>query len=322
MVNVVSSRFETLDGVKLYVRKFLPESKPVAALLIVHGMSEHSGRYERFASRLAAAGVEVWAADMRGHGQTAVSENGAEKGGLLGHCADRDAAALILSDVHQLNSAIHESYPDIPLFLMGHSWGSFLVQGYIERYEEPKLAGCILSGTRGPDKGLMGARIILGGAFLSMLTLFRSGRSRSKLAAALADGAYIKAFRSRNAPRSSRTDYGWLSRDAEEVEAYIADPLCGKLPSLGFYRDLARLLQMIHKKSNMTRISHNLPLYIFAGSRDPAGDMGKSPRALVESYQKLGINDIAFVLYPEGRHEMLHETNYEEVEENLLSWIL
>jgi alpha-beta hydrolase superfamily lysophospholipase len=277
-------------------------------------MSEHSLRYERFAARLASAGVVVWAADMRGHGLTANPKlNSPARGGLLGHCADRRAVSKVLSDIHRVNLDLREAHPGIPLFILGHSWGSFLVQSYIENFREPRLAGCILSGTRGPDGG---ALVGLGGPFLALFNIFRSPRRVSHLASAMADGAYKKAF------LSAQTSHAWLSRDEAEIQAYVSDPLCVHTPSIGFYRDLALTLQKIHLKKNMARIPRDLPIYIFSGSRDPVGNMGESHKALVQRFKRLGFSDLEFVLYPDGRHEMLHETNYEEVEGNLIAWIM
>ncbi|MDR1095703.1 MAG: alpha/beta hydrolase [Spirochaetaceae bacterium] len=314
---MTDSWFAVTGGAKLFVRKWAPESGVRGIIQIVHGMREHSLRYERLAVRLCEAGFEVWAADMRGHGRTAdLKVNDPSQGGQLGHCADRRAVARLVSDIHLINLAIHKQYPGLPLFLMGHSWGSFLAQAYIERYSElrnaPRLAGCILSGTRGPDGGVL---VQLGGPFLALLSLFHKRRGKSRLAVALADGAYAKAF----AP--ARTPLDWLSSDTDAVDAYIADPLCGQMPSLGFYRDLAFTLRQIHRKKNMERIPLDLPVYVFSGSRDPVGNMGESPRALVEWYTTHGMDDVGFVLYPDARHEMLHETNYTEVQENLLAWI-
>jgi alpha-beta hydrolase superfamily lysophospholipase len=310
---MTTSWFAAAGGAKLFVRKWTPESEVKGVIQIVHGMREHSLRYERLAVRLCKSGFEVWAADMRGHGQTAdLTVNDPSKGGQLGHCADRHATARLISDIHRINLAIHEQHPGLPLFLMGHSWGSFLAQMYIEHHATPQLAGCILSGTRGPDGG---ALVQLGGPFLSLLSIFHKRRGKSRLAVALADGAYAKAF----AP--VRTPLDWLSSDTAEVDAYIEDPLCGHMPSLRFYRDLAFTLQKIHQKKNMERIPLDLPVYVFSGSRDPVGNRGESPRALVEWYATHGIDDVEFVLYPDARHEMLHETNYTEVQENLLAWI-
>jgi alpha-beta hydrolase superfamily lysophospholipase len=310
---MTTSWFPVAGGAKLFVRKWTPESGVTGVIQIVHGMREHSLRYERLADRLCKSGIEVWAADMRGHGFTAdLKVNDPAKGGQLGHCADRRTMAWLISDIQRINSAIHNQNPDLPLFLMGHSWGSFLVQAYIEHYTAPRLAGCILSGTRGPDGG---AAVKLGGPFLSLLSLFRKARNTSRLAMALADGAYKKSF------VPTRTPQDWLTRDTDEIDAYNEDPLCGQMPSLGFYRDLAFTLQKIHQKKNMERIPHDLPIYVFSGSRDPVGNMGESPRVLVEWYARHGMDDVEFVLYPDARHEMLHEINYTEAQENLLAWI-
>jgi alpha-beta hydrolase superfamily lysophospholipase len=132
----------------------------------------------------------------------------------------------------------------------------------------------------------------------------------------LADGPYGKAF------RPNRTNSDWLSRDEREVDAYVADSFCGKLCSVGFYRDMARALKRIHKVDEMAKIRKELSVYIFSGSADPVGDMGKSPASLAVSYRHLGITDLETVLYPDARHETLNETNRGEVQESLLSWLL
>ncbi|MDR0636568.1 MAG: lysophospholipase [Treponema sp.] len=301
------------DGAKLFVRNWIPRPTipPRAIVHIVHGMAEHSLRYERLAQRLNTAGIVVWAADMRGHGRTAdLSVNDAARGGLLGHCADKDAISRIAADIDALNRAIAKQYPNTPLFLLGHSWGSFLVQNYIETYRR-QLAGCILSGTRGPD----GLKIKAG---MSLMTAFAIlyGRKGSFLAQAIANGPYSRSF------KPTRTAFDWLSRDEKEVDAYISDPLCGKLCSSVFYRDLLSLLNKIHKPEALAAIKRELPIYIFGGSKDPVGDMSNSPTALVNAYRSIGIQDLEFVLYPDARHETLNETNREEVTENLLTWIL
>jgi alpha-beta hydrolase superfamily lysophospholipase len=274
-------------------------------------MAEHSLRYEGAAQRLCAGGIEVWAADQRGHGKTAdPGLNGEGKGGLLGHCADRDGVSRVTADIRLINGIIAETHPGTPLFLLGHSWGSFVAQNYIEN--SGGLSGCILSGTRGPD----GLKIVLGAPLMALIALLRGSRKGSALSRYIVDGSVNKPF------RPNRTSFDWLSRDEGEVDAYIADPLCGNLCSAGFYRDMIGTLRSIHKPESMARISRDLPVYVFGGSADPVGDMGNSPTALVNAYRSLGIKDLEFVLYPDARHETLNETNREEVAENLLSWIL
>jgi alpha-beta hydrolase superfamily lysophospholipase len=279
-------------------------------------MAEHSLRYERLARRLNAEGIEVWAMDLRGHGHTAdLQANDAGSGGLLGHCADHGGFPLVTGDIDALNHRILEERPGIPLFLLGHSWGSFLVQNYIETYggiKGIKLAGCVLSGTRGPD----GLKVRAGVPLMTVLSRLAGVRRYSSFSRALADGPYNKPF------RPNRTPYDWLSRDNEEVDKYVADPLCGTPCSSGFYRDLAGLLEFIHRPEQMERIDRRLPIYIFSGSADPVGDMGASPTALVDAYRTMGIDNLEFVLYPDARHEPLNETNREEVTENLVAWFL
>jgi alpha-beta hydrolase superfamily lysophospholipase len=274
-------------------------------------MAEHSLRYKEAARFLAQAGIDVWAADQRGHGRTAdPAVNGPERGGILGHCADSDGASRVTQDIDAINHMIREKHTGIPLILLGHSWGSFIAQNYIERYGSV-LSGCILSGTRGPG----GLDIKIGAPFLVLLSTLIGCRSRSRIIRRMADGSYNKSF------RPNRTQADWLSRNETAVDAYIQDPLCGKLASVGFYRDLTGLLNRIHRQKVMQGIPLALPIYVISGSADPAGAMGRSPTRLVNTYRSLGINDLEFVLYPDARHEPLNETNREEVRENILSWI-
>jgi alpha-beta hydrolase superfamily lysophospholipase len=305
------------DGTCLFLRRWKTKAPPRAVLHIVHGMAEHSKRYAGLAGLLVEEGIEVWAADQRGHGETACNEqNKVGSGGLFGHCADGDGFARVTLDIDTVNKAIRKEYPDLPLFLMGHSWGSFIAQNYIENFEGGEnritLAGCILSGTRGPD----GVKIAAGAAVMNFLAFVFGERNGSRLAKAAADGPYSKAF------RPNRTEFDWLSRDEKVVDAYAADPFCGFLCSTGFYRDMAAALKRIHLPGEMAKIRKDLPVYVFSGSADPVGDMGASPAALVVAYRHLGIGDLETVLYPDARHETLNETNREEVQASLLSWLL
>jgi len=304
--------FESHDGAKLYLYRWAPEQGSRAVLHIVHGMGEHAFRYRRLAEKLTQSGIEVWAADQRGHGKTANPDvNDLGKGGLLGHCGDNNSIACVTADVHALNKLIRKRVPNVPLFLLGHSWGSFIVQNYIEYSDDLIINGCILSGTKGPGDFMITAGVPL----MIVAAALKGQRNGSRFALSLADGAYNKPF------KPNRTAFDWLSRDEEEVDKYVNDPLCGFLCSSGFYRDLVKLLYNIHRSDALARIKRSLPVYVFSGSADPVGEMSKSPTALVEAYRKLGINDCEFVLYPGARHETLNETNREEVMDNLLSWI-
>jgi alpha-beta hydrolase superfamily lysophospholipase len=276
-------------------------------------MAEHSERYGRLAEKLCGAGIEVWAADQRGHGKTAdLSINSPDAGGLFGHSADKDAFSRVTADISDINREIRRIHPGIPLFLLGHSWGSFIVQNYIEdEGSREAIDGCILSGTRGPNNVKMKS----GKTFMALLAYLKGQRKGSLFARAIADGPYNRPF------SPNRTSFDWISRDEAEVDAYVDDPFSGNLCSVGFYRDLTRGLYQIHQSEAMARIRQDLPIYVFCGSADPVGEMGASPTALVNIYRSLGIQDLEFVLYPGARHETLNETNRDEVMNNLLSWI-
>jgi alpha-beta hydrolase superfamily lysophospholipase len=151
---------------------------------------------------------------------------------------------------------------------------------------------------------------------MRLLASGKGSRRPSRLARSLTDGRYNRPF------RPNRTPFDWLSRDHAVVNTFVSDPYAGQICSAGFYRDMIALLNRIHRPEALGRIDRNLGIYIFSGSADPVGDMGKSPTALVEAYRSLGIRDLEFVLYPEARPETLNETNREEVMENLIAWIL
>ncbi|MCL2373742.1 MAG: lysophospholipase [Treponema sp.] len=309
------------DGAQVYLRRWDTDGAPRAVLHIVHGMAEHSARYSRLAQRLRQEGIEVWAADQRGHGKTACGKNDPGKGGLLGHCADGDGFSRVTADIDIINRVIMKERPQAPVFLLGHSWGSFIAQNYIEHYDSKLspygdtviLAGCILSGTRGPSKG---AKTALAAAILPAQAALLGQRRGCRLVRAVLEAPYNKYF------RPNRTAFDWLSRDEKEVDAYAADPLCGMLCSVGFYRDMARALRRIHRPEEMAKIRNTLPVYVFSGSADPVGDMSESVAALAVAYRHLGIKDLETVLYPDARHEPLNETNRDEVFESLLSWLL
>jgi alpha-beta hydrolase superfamily lysophospholipase len=308
-----TSWLDARDNVKIFCRRWdSPAQNSRGVVHIIHGMSEHSLRFAETARYLCERGFTVWAADMRGHGRTAdMAVNPAGRGGLLGHCADTNAFSKILLDIDRINTEIQKTSPTLPIFLLGHSWGSFIAQGYIETFNKKRLSGCILSGTKGPG----GALTTFGAPFMTIFTAFRGVRNYSNFIQNLVFDAYNKVF------QPNRTAFDWLTRDEKEVDAFIADPLCGQKCSVGFYRDLACALQRIHRRRAMERINQNLPVYVFSGSADPVGDMGAGPTALVDTYRKIGIKDIEFVLYPDARHEALNEINRGEVMRNLCDWL-
>lgn len=291
------------DGKSVHVYHWSPESAAKACVLVAHGMAEHAARYARFAERLTAAGYEVWAPDHRGHGKTAAE-------GELGWLADRDGFRRVVEDLHGLSARIKADRPGKKLFLFGHSWGSFLSQGFILLYGSD-LAGCVLCGTAGDG----GAVIKAGRAIAAIGCALKGQRSKAPLMNSMSFGSYNKAF------MPVRTEFDWLSRDRAEVDKYIADPLCGFLCTYGFFRDLLGGFAWIHSPEAMSNVPKSLPVLMIAGQKDPVGAAGGSFDWLYGRYASLGVSDLGKKLYPDGRHEVLNDTCRDEASTDVIAWL-
>ncbi|MDN4604204.1 alpha/beta fold hydrolase [Paenibacillus sp. F6_3S_P_1C] len=292
------------EGTRIHVYRWLPDSEcnVKGVVQIAHGMSETAARYAEFAQQLTSHGYAVYANDHRGHGKTVENSN------LLGN-AGSDAFRWMASDMMNLGEVAAKENPDVPLFLMGHSMGSFLVQHLMYAGHE-RYHAFILSGTNG-KRGLL--RI---GEKLALLQCGVQGASHpSMLLNALVFGGFNRSF------RPATTPFDWLSRDSEEVKRFIDDPLCGAVCSAGFFRDFFKLLLDIHLPSNMKRIPKDKSVYLFSGEQDPVGLHGKGVLNLVSQYRELQLEDVEYRLYPGGRHEMLHETNRTEVAGHVVEWL-
>jgi len=292
------------EGTRIHVYRWLPdpECNIKGVVQIAHGMSETAARYAEFAQYLTTHGYAVYANDHRGHGKTVENSN------MLGN-AGVDAFRWMASDMMNLGEVAAKENPDVPLFLMGHSMGSFLVQHLMYAGHE-RYHAFILSGTNG-KRGLL--RI---GEKLAFLQCGIQGTGHpSMLLNALVFGGFNRSF------RPATTPFDWLSRDPEEVKRFIDDPLCGAICSAGFFRDFFKLLLDIHLPRNMKRIPKDKSVYLFSGEQDPVGLHGKGVLNLVSQYRELQLEDIEYRLYPGGRHEMLHETNRTEVAGHVVEWL-
>ena len=289
------------DGTRLFVQCWLPETIPKAVVQIAHGLAEHAGRYARLAEALTGAGYGVYANDHRGHGHTA------RRAEDLGYFADEGGWRKCVADMRDLNRRIAADHDGVPIILLGHSMGSFLCQDFIIEHGGA-LSGCVLSATNGkpPPTAWIGRLI----GFLEQVRLGRRGRST--LLHALALGAMNRPF------KPARTPFDWLSRDAAEVDKYIADPLCGFIPTVQLYLDLIGGLVEIARPSRQARIPRSLPIYVICGDRDPAG---RNVEQLLRAYRRAGLARVSHRFYAAGRHEILNELNRDEVTRNLIAWL-
>ena len=298
--------FNSTDGALVTVRSWAPENpeQPVAVVQIAHGMAEHSLRYDWFARRLVAEGFAVYANDHRGHGETAGYED------RLGHFSDQNGWTQVVRDMAQLNDLIRKKHPGLPVFLFGHSMGSLLSRDFMTRWGG-SLKGVVLSGTAG-HPGLRGR---VGLLLAKLQALLGGGRSLSTLMDSLTFKSYNKAF----APVSSPFD--WLSRDSDQVDAYIKDPYCGFICSSRFYVDVIGGAIKVNTMGHILNTPKDLPVLLVSGDMDPVGHYGKGVTRTHEAFQKAGLKDVTVKLYEDGRHEILNEINREDVADDVIAWL-
>ncbi|MGL5819910.1 MAG: lysophospholipase [Phycicoccus sp.] len=293
----------TSDGTEIFTHRWLPDGPARGVVQIAHGMAEHSARYARLGEALAAAGYAVYANDHRGHGRTGSDD----EHGWLG---ETGGWAHVVRDLRTVTALVREENPGLPVFLLGHSMGSSLARAYAIE-DSRDLAGLVLSGTAG-DPGALG-KVGLGIARAESRA--RGGRHVSAVMDRLMFGQYNRAF----AP--TRTGFDWLSRDRDEVDAYVADAKCGNTFTSGFFVDLVRGHAAVTDQRQVARVRRDLPVLLLAGDQDPVGARGKGVAQVRDQYLSAGLTDVTMTLYPGARHEVFNETNRDQVTADLLAWL-
>lgn len=297
-----ASYIRASDGIEIYLCKWLSASEQVKGVVqLTHGMVEHIGRYDEFAQFLTTQGFHVIGHDHRGHGRTAM------RNGIQGYLDKRDGFHRLVHDVKDINEAIRKKY-DLPVYLFGHSMGSFIARRFIQMFPNA-VDGTILSGTGGPN-WILGE---VGKLIANSANLLCSPLAPGIFLSKVTFGQYNKRF------DPCKTELDWLSRDGTEVEKYLEDPLCGFTCTNKFYQDLCIGLSFIHKKSEVKKVSPNMPIFLISGALDPVGNQGKGVFAVAKQLAKAGVKDVEVRLYDEGRHEMLKELNRQLVFNDVLS---
>lgn len=291
------------DATELYVNHWSNDEQPMAIVMIVHGMAEHSLRYARFAEALSAQGISVFALDLRGHGRTAAQ-------GTLGYFAGEQGWDRVVGDLSCLNHHIRARYPSTPIFLLGHSMGSYFAVAYLMQHS-CSMQGAILSGSN-YFKTSLRYRAAIALARFERRRLGAKGRSK------LLDKVFFYSYR--RAVKARRTDWDWLTRDAQQVDAYIADPLCGFICTTQLWLDLFNGLKHITPVKNMVQIDNNLPLLIIGGDADPINH-GHRLIDLADALRESGNRAVDIRLYGGARHEVLQETNHLEVTADIIQWL-
>jgi alpha-beta hydrolase superfamily lysophospholipase len=290
--------FTDADGVEISYRRWLPDGRPRAIVQIAHGASEHSGRYERFAHYLVQRGYAVYANDHCGHGATA-------PGTGVGRAGPRGWDGMV-DDLHEFGRLARAEFPDVPLVLFGHSMGSFLAQRFAQR-DSDDIDGLVLSGSAGGLPNIDEAVATLQQA------IDAGGAEQPANALAGLNAAFEPA----------RTPFDWLSRDPDEVDKYVADPMCGDDAPLtcGFVHDMMRQAVATFDPKNERRVRRDLPVLLITGEADPVSQGAKTVRELEARYRDHGMTDVTARYYADARHELLNETNRDDVHADVAAWL-
>lgn len=291
------------DGHRVFVRIYEPVGEVIGRFHILHGMGEHGGRYDAFASMLCEQGYFVTMHDHRGHGKTA------EMNGKLGFMADENGFNRVVEDVYEVIQNVRYDYKKVPIYIFGHSMGSFIARRFIQLYSD-LVDGCILCGT--------GATLPIhkiGNILSRTLASTKGKESKGELMNELSIGAFNKQF------KNTKTGFDWLTSDPDEVQKYIDDPLCGFIASNQFFVDLTDGLLLINRKIENERIDKNLPILLISGSEDPVGANGKGVYKVADQLKKAGVQHVIVYLFEGMRHEIINEVNKEQVYNVVTRWL-
>ena len=253
--------------------QWLPVCEPVGIVQIVHGICDYTARYSALAEFLADRGYVVVGEDHPGHGKS-VSEHerhGYLTGGWMG----------TVKLIHHLYTRTRAEYPHIPYIMLGHSMGSFLLRTYLYTYHVD-LAGAILSGTCWQPEAIFPVASLVCKREAARL----GEENHSPVLHSMAFGSYNKDF------QPTRTLYDWICSREEVVDVYSTDPLCTWLPSIQLYSEMMQGIRMNQKRSNLSRMQKDLPIYFFSGQQDPVGNNGNGVLKAVQAFKNAGMQDV------------------------------
>lgn len=287
---------------KVFYHKWETQSVSKGVIQIIHGMAEHSKRYDDFARFLNNEGFIVYADDHVGHGLTC------KNSGKYGFLYSENGWMKMVDDVKFLNEMIHSEYPTLPVYILGHSMGSFIARSLMIKY--PSISDkWIISGT-----GYFSQAELIGGQILTKLSLiFKHQEKQATFIDKISFGANNKRFKSEG-------EFAWLSRDRMIVDKYIADPYCGGVFTLGFFRDLFSGIRFIQQSQNIDTIPKETSILLISGNDDPVGNFGKSIQKLKNIWEDKNIN-VDMKLFKDMRHEILNEIGKKTVYQTILEYI-
>lgn len=294
---------------RLHHTFFIPKGDIRATLLIVHGMSEHGGRYDEFAKFLADHGILVATYDQLGHGKTVKDKY------ELGFFDEKHPVQVLCKDViimaDKLKQKANALNAQVPHFIMGHSMGSFVVRTVLTHHAT-NFDGCILMGT-GNSFGLFGSVSL---ATLSLLNFIKPKRPNTHIAYLL-NQYLLKQLRT----PIHRSMFAWLAENQDAIDAFEADELCGFAFSNNGFLTLQALIKKACNPNWYAFMHADYPILLISGKDDPVGRMGQDVMDLHDELLWSGKRAISNKLYPNMRHEVLHETDKQQAYDDILAWL-
>lgn len=289
---------------KLHAHMVVPDGQVRGVVQIAHGIAEYIDRYDPFMQFLAQNGFVAVGNDHLGHGKSITIP---EEQGFF---AEKDGWQFVLDDMNKLHQMTAEKFPGVPYIFFGHSMGSFLTRHYVIQHpDQPALV--IICGTGHQEPAMVNA-----GYTMAKLAVGIFGpRKIGKLLNNVAFGSYTKGI------ENLRTSSDWLNRDPKEVDKYINDPLCGFVPTVSVFRDMMGGVKFITDPQNIAKMNKKTPVLFIAGGNDPVGEHGVGVKRAYQAFKDAGVQDVSIKLYPGARHEILLETNHEEIFNDVLAWI-
>ncbi|MGE9940677.1 alpha/beta fold hydrolase [Bariatricus sp. SGI.161] len=297
--------YPSRDGVtQIHAVEWIPEGEVKGVLQICHGMVEYINRYHDFAEYMCERGYYVTGHDHLGHGKSIRNEED------YGYFEEKKGNQFVIGDIQKLREMTTEKYPDVPYYMLGHSMGSFLLRQYLTMYGKG-LSGAIIMGT-----GYQGGAVLnMGQLVCRVIAAFKGWRYRSRFVDKLSFGSYNKRF------EPGETSKDWITSDKDHRQKYVNDPLCSFMFTLGGYYQMFEGMKVLTRKESMERIPKDLPVLFVAGADDPVGAFGKGVEKVYKKYKTAGMQQVSMHLYEGDRHEILNETDREQVYEDLYQWI-
>ncbi len=302
----IKYQFPSTDGINTIAAvKWLPEGEPRGILQITHGMIEYMDRYDLFAEHMTDQGFALFGYDQLGHGDSVKTK---EDWGYIGKHPEK----LLIYDMQKQREIAEKEYPNKPYFMLGHSMGSYELRKYIAEFGVG-LAGAIIMGTGYEPVTATN----VGKALVKTMEKIRGERHISKMVEGMAFGNLVKKWDFTGEIPTNN----WLTKDPEIVVGYYNEPKTTFKFTLNGYKALFRLVNYDCRKENVDRIPKELPCLLISGALDPIGAEGKGVRKVYEMFKSAGIQDVSLKLFEDDRHEILNETNKEEVYQFVGKWI-